>query len=170
MNHPSPEPTSGSRSGPAGAAPLHDVALSVEATARYLADLQRVVRDMARHLATLQTEIQVVCRDTHIEGDRFYHARMRARPVEKAFSAALHDAEKLAADLEKAAFTRRDFADKVKRLPGERKQKEIDKARKKNPAIRPAGPQQPVDTPQPGGYAAPAQSIYDLRGQGRESA
>ncbi|MEJ8631999.1 hypothetical protein [Streptomyces sp. MS2.AVA.5] len=150
--------------------PLRDVAANPEATARYLADLQRVVRDMERHLATLQTETQVHCRDTHVAGDRFYHARLRARPVEKAFQNVLRDAQKMAADLEKAAYNRRAFTEEVKALPGKRREKELEKVRKKNRKTIQStpGPQTGVGNPHNDGYPAPAGTLYDLRG--RESA
>ncbi|CAM5541129.1 hypothetical protein [Streptomyces californicus] len=74
--------------------PLADVAASPEATARYLADIQRVLLDIGKNLESLALETRVHCRDTHVEGDRFYDAWMRAQPVERALRDVLKHVER----------------------------------------------------------------------------
>ncbi|MDV9189785.1 hypothetical protein R6L23_16440 [Streptomyces sp. SR27] len=154
--------------------PLQDVAANAAATARYLADIQRVVRDTERHLATLSDETSIHLRDTHLEGDRFWHAKGRARPVEKSLRKVLKDVKNLAADLEAAAYSRRAFDENCANTVKERKEKELEKQRKRNPQQI---PQQipPMPAAPPGlhnkpesSYASPVSNIHDLRG--RESA
>ncbi|MFE5597443.1 hypothetical protein [Streptomyces sp. NPDC056549] len=150
--------------------PLQDVAANAAATARYLADIQRVVRGAERHLATLTDETSVHLRDTHLEGDHFWHAKNRARPVEKALRKVLKDAKNLAADLEAAAYSRRAFDENCANTVKERKEKKLEKRRKKNPQQIPAMPAAPPElhkNPE-SGYASPVSNIHDLRG--RESA
>ncbi|MFF5393263.1 hypothetical protein ACFY5H_33975 [Streptomyces sp. NPDC013012] len=150
--------------------PLQDVAANAAATARYLADIQRVVRDTERHLAMLTDETSVHLRGTHLEGDRFWHAKGRARPVEKALRKVLKDAKNLAADLESAAYSRRAFDENCANTVKDRKEKELEKQRKKNPQQIPPVPATPpgLHTGTESGYAAPVSNIHDLRG--RESA
>ncbi|MFF4866815.1 hypothetical protein ACFY3J_35005 [Streptomyces sp. NPDC001231] len=151
-------------------APLRDVAASPEATARYLADVQRVLLDIGKNLETLAIETRVHCRGTHVDGDRWYHARLRAMPVEKALRDVLKHVNGLTEGLEKTAYKRNAFTDEVKNLPGKRKEKELEKQRKKNPQLKaaPQAPQQQGAQGQNTGYSVP-RSIYDL-GQSRESA
>ncbi|MFF1446124.1 hypothetical protein [Streptomyces sp. NPDC058295] len=150
--------------------PLRGVAQSPEATARYLADIQRVLLEIGDNLEVLARETRVHLRDTHVEGDRWYHARLRAQPVEKTLKDVLRHLNGLTDGLEKAAYKRNDVADKIKKLPRERREKELQKQRKKNPQL----PGVPNYSPEAGqqaaqqGYYGPA-SIYDL-GRGRESA
>jgi hypothetical protein len=149
-------------------APLRDVAQNPEATARYLAEIQRVLLDIGRNLETLADETRIHCRSTHVDGDRWYHARMRALPVEKALKDVLRHVAGLTEGLEKTAYKRNSFADEVKALPGKRREKELEKQRKKNPQLHAApnnSPQEGARTPN-NGYGGPT-SIYDL---GRESA
>lgn len=157
-------------------APLRDVAQNPEATARYLADVQRVLLDIAKNLETLADETRIHCRGTHVDGDRWYHARMRALPVEKSLKNILRNLSGLTKGLEKTAFERKAFAYEVNQLPGKRRAKELEKARKKNPQQIQAAPQQGGQSPnQPqqaaqdrnSGYAGPT-SIFDLGN--RESA
>ncbi|MEU5314420.1 hypothetical protein [Streptomyces sp. NPDC021562] len=150
--------------------PLRDVAQSPEATARYLADVQRVLLEIGDNLELLARETRIHLRATHVDGDRWYHARLRAQPVEKALKAVQKNLDGLTQGLETTAYKRNEFADKVKKLPGERQQKALEKARKKNPQIRAAQNSSPQGGQQaPGyGYSSPA-SIYDL-GRNRESA
>ncbi|MER7832205.1 hypothetical protein [Streptomyces sp. NPDC095602] len=144
-------------------APLRDVARSPEATARYLADIQRVLLDIGKNLETLAIETRVHCRGTHVDGDRWYHARMRALPVEKALKDVLKHVNGLTEGLEKTAYKRNAFEDEVKNLPRKRREKELERERKRNPAPLRAAP----EPPQPGspqgnpGYSGPA-SVYDL--------
>lgn len=114
--------------------PLRDVAQSPEAYAAYLKDLQLVGLDIAKHLETLQHEIRVHCRGTHVEGDRWYHPRLRSRPVEKSLASTVKNLQAATDGLEKALFNRRAHDDQVKALPQARRDKAIAKAQKKNPA------------------------------------
>ncbi|MFF5475406.1 hypothetical protein [Streptomyces achromogenes] len=149
--------------------PLRDVAQNPEATARYLADVQRVLLDIGKNLETLAIETQVHLRDTHVEGDRWYHARLRALPVERALGNVLKNLKNLTEGLEKSAYKRRAHDEAVVNTVRERKEKELEKRRKKNPPQLQAAP----DPQQQGaqgrnvGYAEPT-SIYDLGN--RESA
>ncbi|MEU5599204.1 hypothetical protein [Streptomyces sp. NPDC020298] len=150
-------------------APLRDVAQNPEATARYLADVQRVLLDIGKNLETLALETRVHCRGTHVDGDRWYHARLRALPVEKALKDVLKHVNGLTEGLEKTAYKRNAFTDEVKELPQKRKEKELEKRRKKNPQLQaaPGNPQQQGAQSQNPGYGSPT-SIYDLGN--RESA
>jgi hypothetical protein len=152
-------------------APLRDVAQSPEATARYLADLQRVLLGIGKNLETLALEIRVHCRDTHVEGDRFYDAWMRAQPVERAFKGVLKNVEAVTKGLEKGAYKRRAHDEAVANTERKRKrkEKELERQRKKNPQPLRAAPNPPEQGAQGRdfGYSGPA-SIYDLGN--RESA
>ncbi|WP_329625908.1 hypothetical protein OG357_38390 (plasmid) [Streptomyces sp. NBC_01255] len=150
--------------------PLQDVAANADATGHYLADIQRVVRDTERYLATLSDETSVHLRGTHLKGDRFWHAKNRARPVEKALRKVLKDAKNLAADLEAAAYSRRAFDENCANTVKERKEKELEKQRKKNPPQIPPMPATPpgLHNRPVSGYTSPVSNIHDLRG--RESA
>jgi hypothetical protein len=145
-------------------APLRDVAQNPEATARYLADVQRVLLDIGSNLETLANETRIHLRDTHVEGDRFYHARLRARPVEKALGDVLKHLKNLTDGLEGSAYKRRAHDETVANTARERKEKALEKSRKNAPPI-PAAPPNP---PQQGAhsqnvrYGSPT-SIYDLR-------
>ncbi|MFF8867840.1 hypothetical protein ACF08B_38015 [Streptomyces sp. NPDC015139] len=150
-------------------APLRDVAQSPEATARYLADVQRVLLDIGKNLETLAHETRVHLRDTHVEGDRWYHARLRAMPVEKALGNVLKNLNNLTEGLEKSAYKRRAHDEAVVNTAKERKDKELERQRKKNPQQLQAAPnraQQGAQS-QSSGYSVPT-SIYDLGN--RESA
>lgn len=150
-------------------APLRDVAQSPEATARYLADVQRVLLAIGKNLETLAVETRVHCRDTHVEGDRFYDAWLRAQPVERALKDVLKNVQAVTKGLEKSAYKRRAHDEAVANTGQKRKEKELEKKRKNAPPIQ-AAPQNP---PQQGGqsqefgYGGPT-SIYDLGN--RESA
>ncbi|MFF7189649.1 hypothetical protein ACFZAR_31460 [Streptomyces sp. NPDC008222] len=149
--------------------PLRDVAQSPEATARYLANVRRVLLDIGKNLETLAIETRVHLRDTHVEGDRWYHARLRAMPVEKALGSVLKDLNDLTAGLEKSAYKRRAHDEAVVNTAKERKEKELERQRKKNPQMLQAAPnstQQGAQS-QSSGYSVPT-SIYDLGN--RESA
>lgn len=164
-------------------APLRDVAQNPDAFARYLAELQRTLLDIGSHLETLQRETRVHCRGTHVEGDRWYHSRLRAMPVEKALKDVLKDLGSLTAGLEKAAHKRHAHDEVVNALPRKRQDKILVKEGKKNPALGaatgysdqapnyqgqapqyPPQPQQYLNGVYPGrnsGYGGPT-SIYDL--------
>ncbi|MFJ3164222.1 hypothetical protein [Streptomyces kanasensis] len=149
--------------------PLRDVAQNPEATARYLADVQRVLLDIGKNLETLAHETRVHLRDTHVEGDRWYHARLRAMPVEKALGNVLKSLNNLTDGLEKSAYKRRAHDEAVVNTVKERKEKELEKWRKKNPQPLLAAPNSPKQEAQSQnlGYGGPA-SIFDLGN--RESA
>ncbi|MFF3139878.1 hypothetical protein [Streptomyces mirabilis] len=149
--------------------PLRDVAQSPEATARYLANVQRVLLDIGKNLETLALETRVHCRDTHVEGDRFYDAWLRAQPVERALKDVLKNVQAVTKGLEKSAYKRRAHDEVVANTGRKRKEKELEKKRKNAPPIQAAlqnPPQQGVQSPN-FGYGGPT-SIYDLGN--RESA
>ncbi|MDX3403395.1 hypothetical protein [Streptomyces sp. ME01-18h] len=149
--------------------PLRDVAQNPEATARYLADVQRVLLDIGKNLETLAQEVRVHCRDTHVEGDRFYDAWLRAQPVERAFKDVLKNVEAVTKGLEKGAYKRRAHDETVANTARKRKEKELERQRKKNPQplqAAPNPPQQGAQSQNPG-YGGPT-SIYDMGN--RESA
>ncbi|GGQ47813.1 hypothetical protein ACFFKE_08430 [Streptomyces mutabilis] len=148
--------------------PLRDVAQNPEATARYLADVQRVLLDIGKNLETLAHETRVHLRDTHVEGDRWYHARLRAMPVEKALGNVLKNLNNLTEGLEKSAYKRRAHDEAVVNTAKGRKEKALERERKKNPPTLQAAPNPPQQGAQGQnlGYGGPT-SIYDM---GRESA
>lgn len=150
-------------------APLRDVAQSPEATARYLADVQRVLLDIGRNLESLALETRVHCRDTHVEGDRFYDAWLRSQPVERALKDVLKNVESATKGLEKSAFKRRAHDEAVSNTAKKRKEKVLEKKRKSAPPLQAASqyPPQQGDEARKSGYGVPA-SIYDLGN--RESA
>ncbi|WP_331719839.1 hypothetical protein OG217_37205 (plasmid) [Streptomyces sp. NBC_01023] len=150
-------------------APLRDVAQSPEATARYLAEIQRVLLDIGKNLETLALETRIHCRDTYVDGDRWYDAWLRAQPVERSLKDVLKKVESVTKGLEKTAYKRRDHDKTVANTDRKRKDKELEKVRKNAPPLQVA----PQNPPQQGaqshksGYGVPA-SIYDLGS--RESA
>ncbi|MGW2713379.1 hypothetical protein ACWC4J_31040 [Streptomyces sp. NPDC001356] len=148
--------------------PLRDVAQNPEATAQYLADVQRVVLDIGKNLQTLANETRLHLRTTHVEGDRWYHARLRAMPVEKALGNVLKNLNNLTDGLEKSAYKRRAHDEAVLNTKKGRKEKELERQRKKNPQPLQAAPNPPMQGTQSQniGYGGPT-SIYDM---GRESA
>ncbi|WPO76270.1 hypothetical protein [Streptomyces sp. KN37] len=143
--------------------PLRDVAQSPEATARYLADVQRVLLDIGKNLETLAIETRVHLRETHVEGDRWYHARLRAMPVEKALGNVLKNLNNLTEGLERSAYKRRAHDETVVNTLKGRKEKEIERQRKKNSPTLQAAPNPPQQGAQNqnSGYGGPT-SIYDL--------
>ncbi|MFK0016204.1 hypothetical protein [Streptomyces sp. NPDC091027] len=143
--------------------PLRDVAQNPEATARYLADVQRVLLDIGKNLETLALETRVHLRGTNVEGDRWYHARLRAMPVEKALGQVLRNLNNLTEGLEKSAYKRRAHDEAVVNTAKDRKEKELEKQRKKNPPALQAAPNLPEQgaRSENSGYGVPA-SIYDL--------
>lgn len=143
--------------------PLRDVAQNPEATARYLADVQRVLLDIGKNLETLAIETRVHLRKTHVEGDRWYHAQLRARPVEKALGNVLRNLNHLTEGLEKSAYKRRAHDESVVNTAKDRKEKELEKQRKKNPPVLQAAPNasQQGARGDNSSYGGPT-SIYDL--------
>ncbi|MBL3805032.1 hypothetical protein ACWGSE_24240 [Streptomyces diastaticus] len=153
---------------PADESPLRGVAQNAEASARYLADIQRTLMNIGRQLETLQHETRVHLRGTHVEGDRWKEAHLRALPVEAAMKKTLRDLKKAVDDLERVTFKRRAHQEKVNALPAIRKEKQLAKARKKNPTQIQAAPGNPSESTQGVsgatgmGYGNPA-SIHDLK-------
>ena len=142
---------------------LREVAQSPAAFAQYLSNVLSTLLNVEHNLAILSRETRVHCRSTHVEGDRWYDARLRARPVEQALKGALSHVSGLSADLEKAAHKRHAHEDRVKALPGERRQKELAKARKKGaPALQPV-PRQEAPGQEPAQAAGAPSSVFDLR-------
>ncbi|MFI1786206.1 hypothetical protein [Streptomyces rubiginosohelvolus] len=150
--------------------PLADVAASPDATARYLADVQRVLLDIGGNLELLAREIHLHCRHTHVEGDRFYDAWMRSRPVEKALKDVLKNVEGVTKGLEKSSYQRRAHDEAVAAADEKRKGKALEKARKKNPPQLNTAQGNTGQVPQQGNlrYDEPA-SIYDLRSDRRSA-
>ncbi|MEU2468259.1 hypothetical protein ABZ580_29135 [Streptomyces sp. NPDC012486] len=144
-------------------APLSDVAQNSEAMARYLASMQRVLLDMGANLEVLLREARIHCRNTSVEGDRWYHARMRAMPVEKALKDVLRNVNSLTAGLEKTAYKRRAHDEAVVNTGRARKEKALEKAQKSNPQPIASVPnaEQDGDTGGNAGYDVPT-SIYNL--------
>lgn len=148
--------------------PLRGVAQSAEATATYLTDIQHVLMDIGRRLETLQHETRVHLRGTHVEGDRWKEAHLRALPVEAAMKKTVRDLKKAVDDLERLTFKRRAHQEKVNALPAIRREKQLAKARKKNPAQIQAAPQnssestQGVSAATGMGYGNPT-SIHDMK-------
>ncbi|MEU3708342.1 hypothetical protein AB0E82_39395 [Streptomyces anulatus] len=144
--------------------PLADVAASPEATARYLAEVQRVLLDIGRNLESLALETRVHCRDTHVEGDRWFDAWMRAQPVERALKDVLKHVEGVTKGLEKSAYKRRAHDESVTAVEKRRKEKALEKSRKKNPPQLNSVPGNIGQVPQQENmrYADPT-SIFDLR-------
>lgn len=151
--------------------PLRRIAQDPEAFAKYLADTQRLLLSVGANLEQLQRETRVHCRGQHVEGDRWYHARLRALPVEKALKEALRHISALTDGLEKSTHKRRAHAEEMKSLPERRREKELARKRKRN-ARRPAALEsgRPIhETERQNGtsgrdirYSEPA-SLYDLR-------
>jgi len=152
-----PEPDEGRK------AALRAAAQNPEQFADYLAAVQRTLLVLGQDLEILQQETRIDLRKKHVEGDRWYHARLRALPVERTLKAVLANLEGLTEGLESATFKRREHQEKVNKLPAERKAKAVAKGQKKSRPVLP--PRQENQGPVPGGqesvYSKPT-SIYDL--------
>lgn len=146
---------------------LRALAQNPVAFATYLGDIQSVLLNIEHNLAILARQTRVHCRSTHVEGDKWYHARLRARPVEKTLNQVLKHVSGLTEGLEKASHERHAHEDRVKALPGERRQKQLAKAQKKAPALQAVPSQAQAGVDQPASQAsAPAgdpASVFDLR-------
>ena len=150
---------------------LKEIAQNPEAFARYMGSVQSTLLDIEHNLTILARETRVHCRGTHVEGDSWYHARLRARPVEQALKRVLTHVNGLTAGLEKASHERHAHEDRVQALPGERRQKQLAKAQKKGaPALQAVPPQtgHGQATPQTSAPAGNPTSIFDL-GKGRSA-
>ncbi|MFE7777653.1 hypothetical protein ACFU5O_27895 [Streptomyces sp. NPDC057445] len=142
-------------------APLRDVAQSPEATARYLADIQRVLLDIGKNLETLQLETRVHCRHTRVEGDHWYSARLRALPVDRQLAGALKDLRALSDGLEKSAHKRHAHDEGVREVARKRQEKALEKQRKKAAALQSAPEPKEDITADQRRYSGP-KSLYDL--------
>ena len=153
--------------------PLREIAQNPAAYAAYLESIELTLLDIGRNLETLQHHQRIYLRGTHLEGDRWYHARLRAVPVEKTLESVLRNLKSVTAGLEKSAFKRKEFTDTVNTLPTKRKERELARRQKKNPQLT-APPQAPQGQSQQeaqtgkSGYTNPT-SLYDLN-RNRESA
>ncbi|ASY37053.1 MULTISPECIES: hypothetical protein [unclassified Streptomyces] len=157
-------------------APLRDVAASPEATARYLADIQRVLLSIGHNLDTLADETRVHLRRTRVEGDKFWHARKRALPVERALKQVQNSLDKLTGGLETAAHRRHAHDENVAATAEKRAQDALKKAGKKQQI--PARPTHPPTNSRiasdatigenNGNVYSSVTSIYDL-GKGRSA-
>ncbi|MFI1585595.1 hypothetical protein [Embleya sp. NPDC020630] len=155
------------------AAMLRRVAQDPEAFARYMADVQRTLLGIGASLERLQRETRVHCRGAHVEGDRWYQARLRARPVESALREVLKHVHGLTDGLEKSVHKRRAHAEEMEALPRRRRERELARERKRNPALRSAPRvEENGEDDIPGGrpgYGVPT-SVYDLRrGRGKSA-
>ncbi|MER5355884.1 hypothetical protein ABT093_36890 [Kitasatospora sp. NPDC002551] len=141
------------------------LAANPEEFAKYLADVQHRLLGLTATLTALAHAAQVELRGTHVEGDRFFHARARALPVERQLKALVNSLNNAAAAAEKVAFQRRKHDEKVAALPGLRSAKALEKANKRRPSQaipvnRTAGQ---VPPPAKSGYSDDPRSIHDLR-------
>ncbi|MEV8099442.1 hypothetical protein [Kitasatospora sp. NPDC085879] len=147
---------------------LRAVAQNPEAFVAYLADLQRMLLGIGQSLETLQRETRVHLRSTHVPGDRWYHARLRALPVERELRDVLRHLKAVTAGLEKGAYKRRAHDDEVNALPGKRHDKAIAKGQKKAPEALPNSRTEKDSDPAGSVYRGP-RSIFDLGGDRRSA-
>lgn len=131
--------------------PLQEVAESAGGFTTYLSDLNSAQLTNKKTLETLLHEVREHCRNVHVEGDGKFHAKRRARPVEKALTKAIRDLERASQNLEQAAYERRAHDDKLKEVAQARKDKAIAKAHKKNPAA--------LNSPTPNTYIPNTQPV-----------
>ncbi|MFD0070155.1 hypothetical protein, partial [Streptomyces sp. NPDC127574] len=113
------------------------------ATAHYLANVQRTLRKIENDLATLAFETGLHLRANRLEGDRFYHPGLRARPVEKELDKVLRAAQRMAKGLEKSAYARHEHDEVVVNTIRSRQEKAAVKAARKNPQLPPAPTSKP---------------------------
>ncbi|MGV9267372.1 hypothetical protein ACWDRR_22225 [Kitasatospora sp. NPDC003701] len=136
-----------------------------EQFARYLADMQRHLLGLTSTLTVLAQAAQVELRGTHVEGDRFYHARARALPVEHQMNVLVKSLKSATEAAEKVAFQRRRHDERVDALPGQRSAKALEKANKgrSSRALPVNKPGEQVPPPTKSGYSDEPRSILDLR-------
>jgi hypothetical protein len=98
-----------------------------------------------------------------VAGYRWFHARQRAMPVESARVQVLNNLNNMTEGQEKSAYKRRAHDEAVVNTAKGRKEKELERQRKKNPPTLQAAPNPPQQGAQGqnSGYGGPA-SIYDL--------
>jgi hypothetical protein len=140
--------------------PMRVMAENPVATARYLAETQRTLLEIGANLESLARETRVHLRDTHVEGDRWYHRKLRARPVERALQQVLNNLHDLTLGLEKTAYKRRAHDEAVVNTLERRKEKALEKQRRGTQELQ-AAPAEVTDNMN-SGYGGPT-SIYDLR-------
>jgi len=157
---------------------LRRIAQDPQAHAAHLAKIQGRLRQLHGDLEILAREMSVVVRGTHVDGDGWRDAGRRARPVERAYGRLLRNCGRVIADLERAAYARNAFSDKVNALPGIRAQKALEKAaRKAPPQLTAPNTVQEVQHPptqgdapdQNSGYDGP-RSLSEVKWQGRRTA
>ncbi|MFJ5120984.1 hypothetical protein [Kitasatospora sp. NPDC088548] len=131
---------------------------------KYLADVQRRILGLTAALTALAQAAQIELRGTYVKGDRFYHARARALPVERQLKALVNSLNNAAAAAEKVAFQRRRHDEKVAALPGLRSAKALEKANKRRPsqALPVNRTAEQVPPPAKSGYSDEPRSIFDL--------
>ncbi|MFJ1757308.1 hypothetical protein [Kitasatospora sp. NPDC088134] len=142
---------------------LRRVAQSPQAFAGYLANIQSTLLELGNTIEVLAQEQQIVLRGTHVKGDRFYDARLRARATERQIHQLLVALRSAGRAAEVSAYRRQAFEDKVAALPGIREQKALGKANKRNRKQIPVN-QMPgqASTSEEKRYDEPA-SLFDLR-------
>ncbi|MFF7250020.1 hypothetical protein ACFZBU_39730 [Embleya sp. NPDC008237] len=150
-------------------AALRRTAQDPDRYAQYLADVARMLLGISRDLETLQGETRVHCRSAHVNGDRWYHARRRARPTEKTLKRVLKHLQNLVAELEKSVRKRHEFEHEMKALPRRRRERELARERKRNPGLRAAPARAALENPankeQNPRYSGPT-DIYSLPKRG----
>ncbi|MET9396040.1 hypothetical protein [Kitasatospora sp. NPDC002965] len=143
---------------------MEALAADPEAFTRYLADVQRNILGLTATLTALAQAAQVELRGTHVEGDRFYHARTRALPVERQLKALVNSLNNAATAAEKVAFQRRRHDERVAALPGQRSAKALEKANKhrSSKAIPVNRTAEQVPPPAKSGYSDDPRSMFEL--------
>ncbi|MFI6881150.1 hypothetical protein ACIBL6_47670 [Streptomyces sp. NPDC050400] len=139
--------------------PLKGIAENPAAYDAYLKHLQAVLLQMKRNVETLQTHVRVHARGQRVAGDKWGQARLRALPLELSVSSLISDLETVTKGMEKSAHRHHAHAEKVQDVAKQRKDKALEKERKKNPLPR-AVPNKPSQAPQAGqqqnsGYSGP---------------
>ncbi|MFJ9520665.1 hypothetical protein ACIRPK_20735 [Kitasatospora sp. NPDC101801] len=143
---------------------MRGVARDPASFAAYLADMQQHLRGLHGSLELLLEETRAELRATHIEGDRRYHAPLRALPVERRLKAAIKDLESAASAVERAVYRRHAHDDLVNSLPGQRALKALNKANKKAPKNQPVNGNTPQVPPAANSsYSEQPQNIFDMK-------
>ncbi|WP_394427210.1 hypothetical protein [Streptomyces sp. SGAir0957] len=145
--------------------PLKAIAENPAAYASYLQHLQSVLLQMKRNVETLETHVRVHARSQRVAGDKWGQALLRALPLEHSVRSMISDLESTTKAMEKSAHKHHAHAEKVQEVAKQRKEKALEKARKKNPLPQavPPLPQQPPTAGQDpnSGYAVPT-TLYGL--------
>ncbi|MFZ3562818.1 hypothetical protein ACOKM5_43585 [Streptomyces sp. BH097] len=143
---------------------LKGIAQNPDAYAAYLADLESALLKMKQNFETLQTHVRVHARGQRVAGDKFGQARLRALPLEASVRSIISGLESVTKGMEKSSHRHFAHAEKVQEVAKVRKDKALEKERKKNPLPRPV-PSRPSQAPQAGqgqnfGYS----TVESLRG------